>query len=404
MENTTKYRLLWVDDEIEHLKPHIFFLRERGFQVETATNGTDAINMLADNIYSLVFLDENMPGLTGLETLTQIKELLPNLPVIMVTKSEEETIMDQAIGSKITDYLIKPVHPNQILSSIKRTLGRQTLISKKTTTDYQSAFSKIGMRLNEHLNYKDWYEIYKQLVFWELELQDADSSMNEVLLMQKNEANKQFTRFVRENYLNWLNNEEESPLMSHMLMKKKIVPLIKSDKPVIMIIIDNFRYDQWETIHREIAPFYNIKSDELYFSILPTATQYSRNSIFSGLLPSNIAKVRPDLWVEDGEEGSKNQHEEELLKDYFVRIRENVKTFYQKVSDVESGKKLLENYQRLLNYDLSAIVINFVDMLSHSRTEMKMIKELIADEAAYRSLTRSWFNHSPLFELLKNNF
>lgn len=392
--------LLWVDDEIEHLKPHLFFLKEKGYQVDTATNGKDALAMLTRTHYNLVFLDENMPGISGLETLMRIKEMQPNLPVIMVTKSEEEEIMDQAIGSKIADYLIKPVNPNQVLSSIKRTLGRQSLISKKATTDYQSAFSKIGLRLNDRLGFEDWYEIYKQIVFWELELQGTDSPMNEVLLMQKNEANNQFSRFIKNNYLDWL-HDDDAPLMSHTLLKKRIVPLVKQKEPVVLIVIDNFRLDQWEVIKQEIAPLFNLESDELYYSILPTATQFARNAIFSGLMPSNIARIRPELWLDDEDEGSKNQFEEELLNDYFTRIRESVKTLYQKINDAETGKKLIDNYKRLLDNQLSAVVVNFVDMLSHARTEMKMIRELATDEAAYRSLTRSWFIHSPLFELLK---
>ncbi len=400
MENTQKYRLLWVDDEIEHLKPHIFFLKEKGFQVDTATNGKDALAMLTQEVYSLVFLDENMPGISGLETLMRIKEIQPALPVIMVTKSEEEEIMDQAIGSKIADYLIKPVNPKQVLSSIKRTLGRQSLITKKATTDYQSAFSQIGLRLNDRLSYTEWYQIYKQLIYWELELQDSDSPMNEVLLMQKTEANNQFTRFVKDNYTDWL-QADDAPLMSHTIFKRKILPLLKEKKPLVMIVVDNFRSDQWELIKRELAPYFSLREDELYMSILPTATQYSRNAIFAGMLPSNIAKIRPDLWVEDDDEGSKNQHEEALINDYFTRNRENVKVYYQKISDAESGRKLLDNYSHIKDHQLSVVVVNFVDMLSHARTEMKMLRELISDESSYRSLTHSWFNHSPLFDLLK---
>jgi len=400
MNELKNTRLLWVDDEIEHLKPHIFFLKEKNFQVDTATNGKDAISMLKEVHYDLVFLDENMPGLSGLETLSRIKEAYPTLPVIMVTKSEEESIMDQAIGSKIADYLIKPVNPNQVLSSIKRTLERQALVSKVTTRDYQSAFSKIGIKLNDRLDFNDWCEIYKQIIFWELELQATSSPMNEILLMQKNEANTQFSRFIKTNYLNWL-QQDEAPLMSHTLLKKRVVPLLKQPQPVVMVVIDNFRLDQWEVIKKEISPFYNLESDELYMSILPTATQYARNAIFSGLLPANIAKLNPALWVEEDEEGSKNQFEEELLNDYFKRTRESVRIFYQKINDAESGKRLPDSFKRMLEYQLSVVVVNFVDVLSHARTEMKMIRELITDEAAYRSLTLSWFAHSPLFELLK---
>ncbi|MDG5800479.1 bifunctional response regulator/alkaline phosphatase family protein [Marinilabiliaceae bacterium ANBcel2] len=400
MEQNSKFKLLWVDDEIEHLKPHILFLNEKGYRVETATNGQDAISMLAEKSYSLLFLDENMPGLSGLETLMRIKKEHPTLPVVMVTKSEEEDIMDEAIGSKIADYLIKPVNPKQILSSIKKILGRQSLVSQKTTTDYQSVFSGLGMKINENLSYREWYDIYRQLVFWELELEIADSPMNEVLLMQKNDANNQFAKFIKENYTNWLNSDD-APLMSHTLLKKRVVPLLNEKKNPVLIVIDNFRYDQWETIKSIIDPYFEISKDELYYSILPTATQYSRNAIFSGLLPSQIEKINPELWIGDDDEGGKNQFEEELLNDYFKRVRKKIKISYNKITDNESGKKLTENISSLKNYDLSVIVVNFVDMLSHARTEMKMIKELISDEPAYRSMTKSWFIYSPVHELLK---
>lgn len=402
MSQNKKQRLLWVDDEIEHLKSHIFFLQEKGYEIDTSTNGKDALLMLKENRYNLVFLDENMPGLSGLDTLVHIKESHPNLPVIMITKSEEESIMDKAIGSKIEDYLIKPVLPNQILLSIKKALGRDSLISKKTTTDYQSAFAKIGMQLNNKLDIQEWYSVYKQLVFWEIELQQADSSMNEILLMQKNEANNQFAKFIKDNYLDWLNIEsDEAPLMSHHILRDRVVPLIKNQEKVAFIVIDNFRYDQWETIKKELLPFFSIKSDELYCSILPTATQYARNSIFSGLLPSNISKIRPDLWMDEDEEGTKNQFEEELINDYFERNRNKIKIFYEKINNNETGNKLIDNFSQIKNNDLIALVVNFVDMISHARTEMKVLKEIISDEASYRSLTKTWFMHSPLFELLK---
>lgn len=400
MTNIT-YKLLWVDDEIEHLKSHIFFLEEKGYEIDTSTNGRDAIDMIKTNNYNLVFLDENMPGLSGLDTLMIIKESHPNLPIIMITKSEEESLMDQAIGSKIEDYLIKPVLPNQIYLSIKKALKRQTLISKKTTTDYQAAFSKIGMQLNNHLSIEEWFSIYKQLVFWEIELQQADSSMNEILLMQKNDANNLFTKFIKDSYLDWLNIEDEAPLLSHKVLRDRVTPLLNDNKKVAFIVIDNFRYDQWETIKKELLPHFSVKSDELYCSILPTATQYARNSIFSGLLPSNINKIRPQWWLNDDEEGNKNQFEGELLNDYFERNRKEAKIFYDKINNNENGNKIIDNFSQIKNNDLVALVVNFVDMISHARTESKVLKEIISDEASYRSLTHTWFIHSPLFELLK---
>ena len=395
-------RILWVDDEIEHLKAHIIFLKEKGYHVETATNGKDALLMLEENDYDLIFLDENMPGIGGLETLNRIKEFRYETPVIMITKNEAEEIMEQAIGSKIADYLIKPVNPNQILLSIKKTLDRDTLVSKKTTIDYQSEFSKIGMQMSEHLSFSEWTEIYRKILYWELELENTDSPMNEVLLMQKTEANNLFTRFIKKNYIKWLNSEKDRPLMSHKLLKERALPLLKEGKEVVMIIIDNFRYDQWEVIRKELGSMFSIVSDELYFSILPTATQFARNAIFAGLLPTEIIQHYPNLWVEVEDEGSLNQTEEALMATFFKRMRATeYKTSYTKINDADSGKKLLDNYSKIQGDNFSAIVFNFVDMLSHAKTEMKMIKELITDEASYRSLTKSWFLYSSLFEFLK---
>ena len=397
-----KLRILWVDDEIEHLKAHLMFLAEKGYTMETATNGKDALNMIEENLYDLVFLDENMPGLGGLETLNRIKTSRPELPVIMITKSEAEEIMEQAIGSKIADYLIKPVNPHQILSSIKRTLDRNLLVSKKNTIDYQLEFSKIGMLLNDNLSYNEWADIYKRILYWELELANSGSSMNEVILMQKNDANNLFSRFIKKNYINWLNNDGNRPLMSHRLLKERVLPILKEGKDTVLIIIDNFRYDQWEVIRQELGTFFSIVNDELYYSILPTATQFARNAIFSGLLPTEIIQHYPELWVDDEEEGSKNQNEEALMGTFFKRMRATeYKTSYHKIHDADSSKRLLENYGNILNDNFTAVVFNFVDMLSHARTEMKMIKELVTDDASYRSLTKSWFLHSSCFEFLK---
>ncbi len=400
MEDLKKVKILWVDDEIEYLRPHVLFLEEKGFKVEVTTNGNDALAILADNRFDLVFLDENMPGLSGLETLSRMKELRPALPVVMITKSEEEDIMDQAIGSKIADYLIKPVKPNQILSSIKRNIDRQRLVTQKTTSDYQAEFSKLGLRMNEQLSSEEWKTVYKKLVYWELELLAANSAMNEVLKMQKQEANQLFSRFVKRNYQGWL-TDEEGPLMSHQLMKKQVLPLLEKGEKVVMLVIDNFRLDQWEVIRREIKPYLEVVDDQLFYSILPTATQYARNAIFAGLLPTQIEELYPQFWVGEDDEGGRNQFEEELANSFFKRMRRDVSLSYNKISDVEAGRRLLDNYSRIKDFDLSIVVFNFVDMLSHARTEMKMIRELAADEAAYRSLTHSWFLHSSLFELVK---
>ncbi|MFO8001304.1 MAG: PglZ domain-containing protein [Marinilabilia sp.] len=400
MDETKKVKILWVDDEIEHLRSHIIFLQEKGFDVEVANNGTDALDLMEKQRFDLVFLDENMPGLSGLETLARMKAVRPSTPVVMITKSEEEDIMDQAIGSKIADYLIKPVKPNQILSSVKRHVDRQRLVTEKTTSDYQAQFSDLGFRMNDRLTVEEWKDIYKKLVYWELELQSADSPMDEVLKMQKSEANQLFARTVKENYADWL-EEEKGPVMSHRVMKNNVLPLLDKGEKVVMIVIDNFRLDQWETIRHDIRSFYEVKTDQIYCSILPTATQFARNALFSGLLPSQIQEMYPQFWTEEEEEGGRNQFEEELIGTFFQRLRRNFSFSYHKISDTENGRKLVDNYNQLKANDLSVVVFNFVDMLSHARTEMKMIRELAADESAYRSLTQSWFVHSPLFDLLK---
>ncbi|SFE15423.1 bifunctional response regulator/alkaline phosphatase family protein [Thermophagus xiamenensis] len=400
MEEIKKIRILWIDDEIEHLKAHVIFLQQKGFLVDTASNGNDALNVLKENHFDLVFLDENMPGLSGLETLIRIKEIRPGLPVIMITKNEEEDIMDQAIGSKITDYLIKPVKPTQILSSIKRHVHRDRLVSQKATSDYQAQFSDIGFRLSDNLSMEEWQEVYRKLVYWELELQNADSPLDEVLKMQKREANQLFARTVKNNYENWL-LDGDGPLMSHRVLKNYILPLLDKGQKVVLIVIDNFRLDQWETIRNELTPFFDIADDNLYCSILPTATQYARNALFSGLLPLQIQELYPNLWTDEDEEGGRNQYEEELIGTFMKRMRRSFTYSYHKISDSDAGKKLVDNFRQLNSYDLNVIVFNFIDMLSHARTELKMIRELASDESAYRSLTRSWFVHSSLYELFK---
>ncbi len=394
--------ILWVDDEIELLKAHILYLTKKDINVKTATNGLDALDMIDEEIFDIIFLDENMPGLTGLEVLTRIKQKNPEIPVVMITKSEEENIMDEAIGSKISDYLIKPVNPSQILLTVKKHVDRQRLVAEKTTSSYQTEFGKIGLKINDSYYFNDWTNIYKELVNWELNLEDTKGEMDEVLKMQKNEANHAFIKFIKRNYENWIQSpDEDTPIMSHQIMKDIVLPLIKNDEKVVMLMIDNFRYDQWLAIKQEVLKDYRIEEEELYCSILPTATQYARNSLFSGLMPLQIKEMFPEYWVEESEEGSKNKFEEELIGTFFNRFRCNASYSYHKVNNVESGKKLIENFNNLINHDFCAMVFNFVDMLSHARTDSKMIKELAYNEASYRSLSTSWFLHSVLKEVLE---
>ena len=395
-------KILWADDEIDLLKPHIIYLEGKGYDLTSAKSGDEALEILEENKFDLIFLDENMPGLTGLETLTIIKEKHANIPVIMITKSEEESIMEEAIGSKIADYLIKPVNPNQILLAIKKNIDSSRLVEEKTTSNYQQEFRNISMKLSSYLNKEEWYDIFKKLTFWELELEKSgDNSVEQILEMQKTEANSQFFKFVKQNYKDWIQGND-APLMSHNIIKKKVAPLMSDNKPTYMILIDNLRYDQWKIIEPSILEDFIVESDEMYTSILPTATQYSRNAIFAGLLPSEIQKRHPNWWKNDEDEGGKNMFEEEFLLDNLQMLgKGNSKASYTKITNIDAGRKAVNRIPNMKNNALNVIVYNFVDMLSHARTDMKVIKELADDDAAYRSLTASWFAHSPLKDIMK---
>jgi len=398
-----KIKILWADDEIDLLRPHIIFLNEKGYHVETANNGNDALDLIYQNNYDIVFLDENMPGLSGLETLLRIKNIKPDVPVVMITKNEAEEIMEEAIGSKIADYLIKPVNPNQILLSVKKNLEHRRLISEKTNQNYQQEFRQIGMRLSDRLNWQEWTEVYKKIIFWELELENSsDKGMYDILKMQKAEANSQFGKFIENNYLDWMKNPDTAPLLSHNLLRKKVFPVVdSSDLPVFFVLIDNLRYDQWKIIQPLLSDFFTVVEDETFCSILPTATQYARNAIFAGMMPSDIQKRFPNMWVNDDEDGGKNNHEEDFLADHLKRLQKNYKFSYTKVTNIDAGKQLVDRIPNLHQNRLNVIVYNFVDMLSHARTDMQVIRELAEDEKAYRSITKSWFTHSPLLEALK---
>ncbi len=397
-----KISILWTDDEIDLLKPYVLFLEDKGYEVSIASNGYDAINLVQKNHFDLILLDENMPGLSGLETLNQIKTY-STVPVIMITKSEEENIMDAAIGSKIADYLIKPVNPNQILLAIKKNIDTKKLVSKETTSAYQSEFSKIGVQINSARSYKDWEEVYRKIVFWELELEKLnESGMTDILEMQKSEANLGFSRYIKTNYLSWFEkSSQQKPLISPNVFKERVFPIVDEGQKVFVILVDNLRYDQWKTIYPIINEYFLIESEEMFCSILPTATQYARNSMFAGLMPKEIQDLNPALWLNDDEEGAKNMNEEELLLKQLSRLSKKYRFHYEKILNSKAGKKLVENFADLLNYNLVVVVYNFIDMLSHANTEMEMIRELAGNESAYRSLTHSWFQHSHLHDLIK---
>ena len=395
-----KITILWVDDEIDLLKPHILFLEGKNYEVIQCRSGQEALEELVNAKVDIVFLDENMPGISGLETLSEIKQMDASLPVVMITKSEEEFIMEEAIGSKIADYLIKPVNPNQILLSLKKNLDHSRLVSEKTTSNYQQEFRKIAMELSMVRTHHEWVNLYRRLVYWEMQLEEIeDAGMFEILESQKIEANNQFGKFIDRNYAEWF-EDPEGPIMSHTLFKEKVVPELK-DASVLLVVIDNLRYDQWLAFEDSMASSYKKIKEESYYSILPTATQYARNAIFSGLTPLDMQKKYPDWWKNDNDEGGKNLFEDKFLESQIKRLGLDIKWEYHKINNLKQGKQLSQNFKSQKANDLTVIVYNFVDMLSHAKTEMEVIKELAGNDKAYRSLTKSWFRNSPLLEIIQ---
>jgi CheY-like chemotaxis protein len=400
---TQKFTILWADDEIDLLKPHILFLEQKGYGITTVNSGVDAIEEVEANNFDVIFLDEMMPGMTGLETLQQIKQIKPQIPVVMITKSEEEHIMDDAIGGKIADYLIKPINPSQILLSVKKLLQNKQLIDERTTQSYQQDFMNISMAFDDAEDHQDWADIYRKLTYWEMQIDDTENkNMLPVLESQKIEANANFAKFIKDNYISWMSEKNtDKPLLSPQVMKKKVFPHIKEKKPLFFIVVDNLRLDQWEDIESIVSQYFNIKNKETYYSILPTTTAFARNALFSGMMPMDMARFYPNLWEDEDSDEGKNNFEEEWLKINLEKNRLPIKHTYNKIVQTHQGKAVLEQFHTFLQHDLNVLVYNFVDMVSHARTDMKMIKELAPDESAYRSLTTSWFEHSSLFELLK---
>ena len=391
--------LLWVDDEIEQLRGHIMFLEKKGYEIVTVSNGTDAVELCRQRNFDLVLLDEQMPGISGLETLRKLKEINPSIVVVMVTKSEEENIMNQAIGQKIADYLIKPVNPNQILLTLKKNIHRKAIETEITQSQYQQNFQQIGMQIMDCKTWQDWVDVYKRLVHWELELSSTESTMTEMLQMQKEEANNGFAKFIKSNYLAWLDNASK-PILSPDIFKTKVFPLLSAGQKVFLVVLDNFRYDQWRVLSHELSASFDIDED-LYFSILPTATQYARNAIFSGLMPNKIQEMFPDLWVDEDEEEGKNLNEEPLIRTQLERYRRKESFTYHKINTQADADKLMQQMQQISSNPLNVVVFNFIDMLSHARTESKMVRELANNESAYRSITLSWFRHSVISDFFR---
>ena len=399
---TINGQLLWVDDEMELLRAHIIFLEKKGYEVTCVSNGTDAIDLCQERSFDLVLLDEQMPGLSGLETLQRIKQIAPATPVVMVTKSEEENIMEQAIGQKIADYLIKPVNPNQILLTLKKNIHRREIETEVTQTQYQQQFQSLAMQIMDCQTWQDWVEVYKQLVHWELQLSSTDSQMTEMLAMQKEEANLGFAKYIKKNYLEWVRPGKPSPapLLSHRVFKERVFPLLDRKEKVWLVVMDNFRYDQWRMLAQEIGDQFDIDED-LYCSILPTATQYARNAIVSGLMPRQVADMFPDLWVDEDEEEGKNLNEAPLIQTQLDRYRRHDTFSYHKINTSAEAEKFIGQLGNLGKYDLNVVVFNFIDMLSHARTESRMVRELANNESAYRSITLSWLRHSVIADFFR---
>ena len=389
-------QILWVDDEIDLLQPYIIYLKGKGYDVTTATNGEDALDRLSESVPAIVFLDENMPGMTGLETLQEMKRLHPEVPVVMITKSEEEHIMEQAIGEKIADYLIKPVNPSQILMCLKKHVHQQAIVSEQVQQNYRQEWGDISYMIDTASTIEEWQAIERTLSKWDIELEN--SAMRSLIEDQRTQANVAFAKWIAKNYEGWFSGER--PVMSHDLMKHAVFPLLDKGEKVLLCVIDNFRYDQWKTIQPLVSECYTVRTEEQYTSILPTATQYARNAIFSGLLPLQIQEMFPNLWVEEGDEESKNQHEKELVQTLLDRYRRRESFNYWKVNESDFCERVIHQLKGS-QAPLNIVVLNFIEMLSHSRTESKMMRELANDEAAYRSLTLSWFRHSPIYELLR---
>lgn len=393
-------QILWVDDEIDLLRPHIIFLEQHGYQVTPCVSGADALDLLQEQAYDLVFLDEQMPGLSGLETLARIAPLYPYLPVVMVTKSEEEHLMNEAISRQIADYLIKPVNPHQLLLSLKKVLHREQIVTEATQQNYIQAFRELSLRINSAGTIDEWMAVYKEISKWVMQVDNYLPDMAETLQSQRDEANRLFAKYIIKEYEGWIQNPKSAPTMSHTLMRDKVFPMLDRGERIFLILIDNFRWDQWLAVQEMLSGLFTF-DDGMYTAILPTATQYARNAIFSGLMPLEIAKTFPELWVDEESEEGKNLNEEPMIASLLKRYRKPYSFAYRKVYETSFGERLLTQLNELEDNQLNVIVLNFVDMLSHARTESKMIRELASSEAAYRSLTQSWFRHSTTYRLFE---
>ena len=403
MTNDVK-KILWVDDEIDLLRPHVMFLESKGYHVTTLSNAEDALEEIKSVSFDLVLLDEMLHGMDGLTALSEIKSIDPALPVIMVTKNEEETLMEEAIGQKIDDYLTKPVNPSQILLVCKKILDRQKIAGQRISRDYSQEFQQISAQLRSGISWQGWVDVHLKLCIWDMELDHhPDLGLKQTLYDQKREANAEFGRFVEKNYLDWIYNDSRPPL-SIDVVRNTVLPHILAGKNTVFMVIDAMRLDQWLTLESLLHPYFRINRN-YYYSILPTATPYSRNAIFSGLFPGEMQEQLGELWAnaEDKDDVSLNRHELELLQEQLQRLDISLKPEpkYAKILDVQEAQNLARKIHEYGAVPLSAIVLNFVDILAHSRSSSSIIKEMIPNESAFRSTTHSWFEHSHIFKALR---
>ena len=400
---TDARKILWADDEIELLRSHQLFLNDKGFEVTPVNNGEDAVAMVQQENFDIVLLDEMMPGLDGLQTLEQIKQLNSNIPIIMITKSEEEHLMDEAIGRRIDDYLTKPVNPSQIFMACKKLLDSRQIRQSQAGQVYVSKATQIQQWLAGGVTWKTWIDLHLLLCEWDIEIRRlGDKSLHGMVDDQKRECNQEFGRFVERNYAEWIENEDNSPPMSVDVVPEFVYPYLEAGRQVFFIVVDCLRLDHWLIMEPVLSEFFDVKR-HYHYSILPTATPYSRNAIFSGLFPSEIERKYGNVWANAQDESSLNRNEHRYIDEQLAEMGFSPQTssHYVKVINAGEGQSLTRKVPSLANVPLVSIVYNFLDLLVHGRSHSALLKEIAPDEAAFRSLVSSWFAHSSLFETLQ---
>jgi len=403
MKNLKKQKILWVDDEIHLLKPHVLFLKNKGYEVLTATNGVDALDLIRKEYFHAVLLDEMMDGLNGLAVLEKIKNLRPALPVIMITKNEEESLMEDAIGRKISDYLTKPINPSQILLALKKNLNGPDITRETQAQQYMNTFAEMNDRINENKgSLRHWARIHTDLCRWEIEFDETPrEDLKNILNDQITEANYRFEKQVIDNYESWVNGDADLP-MSHQMMDSYVLPYLKEDRKVLLLVIDCMRLDQWLMLSPVVYRRFDADLHH-HVSILPTATPYSRNALFAGDHPENIHKKFPDLYSDPESEESMNRYEHDLLEDYLERrgIAGSVSHKFQKIIQSQQGDQIAARFSDYSGTRFLAFVVNFVDILAHRRSESDILQEIVPNETSYRRIVRNWFENSYLLTILE---